>query len=46
MSSQEIFKGTVTSNSDSEVNPHTDWSCPTKKKLELLKAENHRNQTS
>ena len=39
------FKGTVTSNSDSEVNPHTDWSRPTRNKLALLKAGSHCNQT-
>ena len=39
------FKGTVTSNSDSEVNPHTDWSRPTRKKLAFLKAGSHCNQT-
>ena len=39
------FRDISTSNSDSKVTPHTDWSCQTRNKLSLLKAGSHPDQT-
>ena len=43
--SRRDFKDTLTSNDDTKVKPHTDWSRSTRNKLLLLKAGSHHNQT-